>query len=212
MNLVQSVLKRSFDILAAGFGLMMFAVPFVVLVMIIRFDSPGPAFFRQWRVGRNGKCFMCVKFRTMYIDSEKAGTITTANDDRITRVGRILRRYKLDELPQLWNVFRGDMSFVGPRPDVPGYWDRLSGDAARVLEIRPGITGPATLKFRDEETILAQVEDPKRYNDEIIFPEKVRLNIRYIENYSFLKDIGYILVTIFPGLTGKFRMLDDEQW
>jgi len=148
----------------------------------------------------------------MYIDSEKAGTITTANDDRITRVGRILRRYKLDELPQLWNVFRGDMSFVGPRPDVPGYWDRLSGDAARVLEIRPGITGPATLKFRDEETILAQVEDPKRYNDEIIFPEKVRLNIRYIENYSFLKDIGYILVTIFPGLTGKFRMLDDEQW
>ena len=124
-------------------------------------------------------------------------TITSSNDHRIYPFGKFLRRYKLDELPQLWNVLIGDMSFVGPRPDVSGYADELSGEDRIVLSVRPGITGPASIYFKNEEELLAGIDDIKRYNDEVIWPRKVELNRQYIENYSFIKDIKYIFITIF---------------
>jgi lipopolysaccharide/colanic/teichoic acid biosynthesis glycosyltransferase len=137
------------------------------------------------------------KFRTMVDNAEELGsTVTTVDDPRITRVGNFLRRFKLDELPQLINVFVGDMSFVGPRPDVVGFADRLKGEDRIILNVRPGITGPATLKYRDEEKILARQEDPDKYNEEVIFPDKVRINREYVKNYGFWKDIGYIIETI----------------
>jgi len=128
-------------------------------------------------------------------------TITAAEDGRVTPLGRRLRRFKLDELPQLWNVLQGDMSFVGPRPDVPGYLDRLSGDARALWELRPGITGPATLLFRREEEMLASTKDYVRFNDEVIYPEKVRLNLAYMRQCSFAIDLGYILATVAPGIS-----------
>jgi len=132
-------------------------------------------------------------------DLEGLDTTVTAEDDpRITRVGHLLRRSKIDELPQLWNVLKGEMSFVGPRPDVPGFADLLSGDEEVILAVRPGITGPATLRFRDEERELVSQVDPERYNREVIFPEKIRLNREYVENYSFGKDLKYIFRTLFP--------------
>jgi lipopolysaccharide/colanic/teichoic acid biosynthesis glycosyltransferase len=140
----------------------------------------------------------------MVIGAEKGGTITSANDARITPAGALLRRLKLDELPQLWNVLVGKMSFVGPRPDVPGYADKLEGAARRILALRPGITGPASLYFRNEESLLAKVNDPKRHNDEVIWPKKIELNLDYADKWSFRKDLGYILVTIVPGLN-KWR-------
>jgi len=168
-----------------------------------------PVFFRQDRVGRHGTLFTIYKFRTMTGDACSLSTITAAEDSRVTVLGRWLRRFKLDELPQLWNVLRGEMSFVGPRPDVPGYLDRLSGDARALWELRPGITGPATLLFRREEEILASVNDYVRFNDEVIYPEKVRLNLAYMQQRSFLLDLGYILATIAPGLS---RSLGAERW
>lgn len=135
----------------------------------------------------------------MRSDSFFQTTVTTDTDPRITRLGRFFRKTKLDELPQLIHVLLGQMSFVGPRPDVPGFADNLSGDDRIILSVRPGITGPATLKYRNEESILAGQDDPERYNDEVIFPDKVRLNKEYVENYSFRKDIKYIWQTIFPG-------------
>jgi len=133
----------------------------------------------------------------MVADADKIGTsITTKNDPRITSVGRFLRRFKLDELPQLINVLKGDMSFVGPRPDVPGFADKLKGKDRIILSIRPGITGPATLKYRNEEEILAKQPNPDKYNAEVIYPDKIRINREYVENYSFWKDMGYIIRTI----------------
>ena len=143
----------------------------------------------------------------MYTDSEKEGFVTTKYDSRITPIGKFLRRFKLDELPQLWNVFIGKMSFVGPRPDVEGYADKLEGDAKLILELRPGITGPATIYFRNEEELLANVENPQEYNDTVIWPEKVKLNLEYLDNWSFWKDVGYILVTLFPILDGIFGLM-----
>jgi len=139
----------------------------------------------------------------MYIDSEKYGTITTKRDSRITPIGKIMRRYKLDELPQLFNVLIGDMSFVGPRPDVVGYADTLKEDDKIILSIRPGITGPATLKYANEEYILSKEMDPIKYNDEVIYPDKVNINKHYIYNYKFSKDVMYILWTLFPKLFHK---------
>jgi lipopolysaccharide/colanic/teichoic acid biosynthesis glycosyltransferase len=143
----------------------------------------------------------------MQMDSEKYGSITTAADNRITPVGRFLRRFKLDELPQLWNVLIGNMSFVGPRPDVPGYADKLQGDARKILELRPGITGPATLYFRNEEDLLASASNPKEYSDTVIWPKKVELNLAYLEHWGFWKDLGYLLITIFPSLNRLLRLM-----
>ncbi|MCP4298014.1 MAG: sugar transferase, partial [Proteobacteria bacterium] len=148
-------------------------------------------------VGRNGRIFQVVKIRTMRSIEGLDTTVTTVNDPRITPLGRFFRRTNIDELPQLFNVLLGHMSFVGPRPDVPGYADKLEGRDRIILSVRPGITGPATLQYRDEELLLSEVDDPESYNREVIFPEKVLLNREYVENYSFSSDIGYIMKTVF---------------
>ena len=156
----------------------------------------GPVIFRQRRVGRNGRLFTMYKFRSMTVN-HSGSSVSVAGESRITPLGAKLRKYKLDELPELWNVLKGDMSLVGPRPDVPGYADRLQGEDRLVLKLRPGITGPASLKYANEEEILAQVADPRRYNDEVIFPDKVRINLDYYYNRTFCGDIRLIFQTIF---------------
>lgn len=155
----------------------------------------GPAFFKQKRVGKNGKLFTMYKFRSMTI-GHGGSSVSVAGERRITPLGAKLRHYKLDELPELWNVFIGQMSFVGPRPDVPGYADQLKGREREMLKLRPGITGPASLKYRNEEDMLAKQDNPQKYNDEVIFPDKVRLNIYYLNHYSFIKDIEMIICTV----------------
>jgi lipopolysaccharide/colanic/teichoic acid biosynthesis glycosyltransferase len=202
--------KRTFDVLASLTGLVLLSPVMLAVAVAVRWSSPGPALFIQDRVGRGGRLFRCAKFRTMRVGADAGGSVTTSTDSRVTPVGRFLRRWKLDELPQLWNVLTGRMSFVGPRPDVPGYADRLQGDDRRILDLRPGITGPATLLFRDEERLLALARDPKAFNDAVVFPEKVRINREYLETASFGRDIGYILATVTPGLvkqTGWDRRL-----
>ena len=184
-------------------GLVVLSPLIATIAVVVLATSPGPVLFVQLRVGRHGRLFRCYKFRTMVPGAHKLGSITTATDFRITDVGRVLRHYKLDELLLLWNVVTGAMSFVGPRPDVPGYLDRLQGDDRRLLELLPGITGPATLIFKDEAQLLSQAEDPIAFNDEIIYPQKVRINLAYMEDGSFWRDIGYIFATLFPYITKK---------
>ena len=198
-----AVPKRLFDFAAALAGLVVLSPLMVVLAVLVRATSPGPALFIQERVGRHGRLFRCAKFRTMCAGAQAQGTVTTATDARVTALGRFLRRWKLDELPQLWNVLAGRMSFVGPRPDVPGYADRLQGDDRRILDLRPGITGPATLLFREEERLLALARDPKAFNDAVVYPEKIRLNRDYLESGSFGRDVGYVFATVWPGLTRR---------
>jgi lipopolysaccharide/colanic/teichoic acid biosynthesis glycosyltransferase len=189
-------MKRIFDILASFFGLI-FLFPFLlVIALLIRVNMPGPVIFRQQRAGRYGTPFTIYKFRSMTLDHE-GGTVSVKGDKRITPLGAKLRRYKLDELPELWNVFIGDMSFVGPRPDMPEYVDRLQGEERLILNLRPGITGPASLKYAREEELLALKEDPQKYNDEVLWPDKVKLNLDYYYNWSFIKDIKIIFFTIF---------------
>ena len=191
-------MKRLFDFTFAILGLTILS-PVLIILSLIIFISPGPILYSQKRVGRQGRLFTLYKFRTMIhnADTMSGGSITVENDDRITVIGKLLRRWKLDELPTLWNVLKGDMSFVGPRPDVPGYADKLVGESRRVLEMRPGITGPATLKYSNEEKLLAEVENPKKYNDEVIFPDKVQINLEYMDNWSLSMDIKIIFKTIF---------------
>jgi len=160
-------------------------------------DTGSNGFFTQQRVGLNGRLFNVIKIRTMRVVPEISTTVTTSQDARITRLGRFWRRSKIDELPQLINVLLGHMSFVGPRPDVPGFADRLEGEDRIVLSVRPGITGPATLKYRNEEDILSTLNDPEAYNREVIFPDKVAINRRYVEEWSFLEDVRLIMSTIF---------------
>ena len=195
--------KRIFDFTISFLGLVVLLPLMAVVAVVVRATSSGPVLFVQLRVGRHGRLFKCYKFRTMYTGAHELGSITTATDSRITQVGCWLRRYKLDELPQLWNVLTGKMSFVGPRPDVPGYIDRLHGKERQILDLLPGITGPATLIFNAEAQLLQQATDPKAFNDQVIYPQKVRINLAYIENGSFWRDIGYILATLFPYFTKK---------
>ena len=195
--------KRTFDFSAALAGLVVLSPLMLVLAVLVRATSSGPALFIQARVGRQGRVFRCAKFRTMCTGAQAQGTVTTAADARVTPLGRFLRRWKLDELPQLWNVLAGRMSFVGPRPDVPGYADRLQGADRRILELRPGITGPATLLFRDEERLLALAKNPQAFNDAVVYPEKVRLNREYLETGNFWRDLGYVFATVWPGLTRR---------
>ena len=195
--------KRTFDFSAALAGLVVLSPLMLVLAVLVRATSSGPALFIQARVGRQGRVFRCAKFRTMCTGAQAQGTVTTAADARVTPLGRFLRRWKLDELPQLWNVLAGRMSFVGPRPDVPGYADRLQGADRRILELRPGITGPATLLFRDEERLLALAKNPQSFNDAVVYPEKVRLNREYLEGGNFGRDLGYVFATVWPGLTRR---------
>jgi lipopolysaccharide/colanic/teichoic acid biosynthesis glycosyltransferase len=189
--------KRIFDCTAALSGLILLALPMVIIALLIWIISGLPILFKQERVGRNGKIFYVKKFRTMISQNIEYSSITVANDKRITSIGCYLRRWKLDELPQLWNVFVGEMSLVGPRPDVPGYLDKLQGSDCRLLLLRPGITGPATLAYKNEEEILAKVRDPIEYNNKVIYPDKVRINLSYLENCSFSQDLRYISQTLF---------------
>ena len=189
-------LKSIFDRTASFFGLI-FLFPILIIVgILIRIKMPGgPVIFKQRRVGRHGKLFTMYKFRSMTV-SHSGSSVSVRGENRITPLGAKLRKYKLDELLELWNVLIGDMSFVGPRPDVPGYADKLEGDDRRILLLKPGITGPASLKYRDEEELLAEQENPQKYNDEVLFPDKVRINIEYLDNWSFWNDIKIIIYTI----------------
>lgn len=188
--------KWLFDRIVSLVGLIILSPVLLVVAILIRVKMPGgPVLFKQKRVGKEGKLFTMVKFRSMSV-AHGGSSVSVAGESRITPLGAKLRKYKLDELPELWNVLIGDMSFVGPRPDVPGYADKLVGEDRVILKLRPGITGPASLKYRDEETLLATVEDPIRYNDEVIFPDKVRINKEYYYNWSFWQDIRYIVRTV----------------
>lgn len=190
------VLKYMFDRLAALVGLLVLWPVLAVVAVCVRVKMPGGSvIFRQRRVGKDGRLFTMYKFRSMTV-GHGGSSVSVAGESRITPLGAKLRRYKLDELPELWNVLCGDMSFVGPRPDVPGYADRLTGDDREMLRLRPGITGPASMKYRDEEELLAAQTDPQRYNDEVIFPDKVRLNRYYLHHYSFFTDIRMIVCTV----------------
>ena len=189
------MLKWLFDRLMAFFGLLFLWPVLLVVAILIKINMSGPVLFVQQRVGKDGKLFNCHKFRSMSI-GHNGSSISVAGESRITPLGAKLRKYKLDELPELWDVLIGNMSFVGPRPDVPGYADKLQGEDRIILTLRPGITGPATLKYRNEEELLAQVKNPQQYNDEVIYPDKVRLNRYYAEHYSFIEDIKMIFCTV----------------
>ena len=204
------VLKFLFDRIIAFIGLIFLWPVLFVVALLIKIKMPGgPAFFVQKRIGKDGKLFKCHKFRTMTV-THNGSTVSVAGDNRITPLGAILRHYKLDELPGLWDVLIGKMSFVGPRPDVPGYADKLLGEDRDLLKLRPGITGPATLKYRLEDEMISvyvakkqkegDVRDmqtiAEEYNDNVIYPDKVRLNCYYYRHYSFIKDIQMIFCTV----------------
>ena len=189
-------LKSIFDRGASLFGLLFLSPILLVVAVLIHIKMPGgPVLFTQRRVGRHGKLFTMYKFRSMTV-SHSGSSVSVKGEGRITPLGAKLRKYKLDELPELWNVLIGDMSLVGPRPDVPGYADKLEGENRRILLLKPGITGPASLKYRNEEEILAEQENPQKYNDEVLFPDKVRMNIEYLDNWSFWNDIKIIIYTV----------------
>lgn len=228
------ILKFLFDRIVSFIGLLFLWPVLLIVAILVKVKMPGgPAFFVQKRVGKGGKLFNCHKFRTMWVNNNVDGsgfkvqssglankaeankkggwsTVSVAGDSRITPLGAKLRHYKLDELPGLWDVLIGNMSFVGPRPDVPGYADQLQGDDRRVLKLRPGITGPATLKYRLEDEMISEYvaqkqasgdkremqEIAEEYNDKVIYPDKVRLNLYYLDHYSFVKDIQMILCTV----------------
>ncbi|MEN8170722.1 MAG: sugar transferase [Pseudomonadota bacterium] len=194
---LKSIQKRTFDIIFSMLGLMFLWWLILLAALVSRIDTGLNGFFTQRRVGRDGRLFDVIKIRTMSPVANVDTTVTTDNDTRITAVGRFFRKTKIDELPQLVNVLLGHMSFVGPRPDVPGFADQLVGDERSILSIRPGITGPATLQYRDEEKLLASVDDPERYNREVIFPNKVKINMEYIRDCSLSNDLKYIFATIF---------------
>ena len=191
--------KYLFDRIVSLLGLLLLWPVMLVIALLVKVRMPGgPAIFSQQRVGKDGRLFTMYKFRTM-TNTPGGSSVSVMGDSRVTPLGARLRHYKLDELPQLWNVLRGDMSFVGPRPDVPGYADQLEGEDREMLQLRPGITGPASLKYRDEEELLASVPDPQRYNDEVIFPDKVRINRYYLHHYSFWTDLRIIVETVTGG-------------
>ena len=215
------VLKWIFDRLVAFIGLLSLWPVLLVTAILVKIKMPGgPAFFVQKRVGKDGRLFDCHKFRTMTV-KHNGSTVSVAGDSRITPLGAKLRHYKLDELPGLWDVLIGNMSFVGPRPDVPGYADKLTGADRDVLKLRPGITGPATLKYRLEDEMIAEYVAQKHssgdkreaqeiaveYNDTVIYPDKVRLNCYYYHHYSFIKDIQMIVCTV---LGKKMRYAGEE--
>ena len=192
------ILKWIFDRVIALIGLIVLLPVFLVVGILIKIKMPdGPILFRQKRVGKGGRIFTMVKFRSMVV-SHSGSSVSVAGESRIPPLGAKLRKYKLDELPELWNVLIGDMSFVGPRPDVPGFADKLVGEEREILQLRPGITGPASLKYRNEEEILASVDDPIRYNTEVIYPDKVRINLDYLRHWSFARDLKYIVQTLLP--------------
>ena len=218
---LKMIIKFIFDRVVAAIGLLFLWPVLLVVAILVKVKMPGgPAFFVQKRVGKDGRLFDCHKFRTMTV-KHNGSTVSVAGDSRITPLGATLRHYKLDELPGLWDVLIGNMSFVGPRPDVPGYADKLTGADRDVLKLRPGITGPATLKYRLEDEMIAEYVAQKHssgdkreaqeiaveYNDTVIYPDKVRLNCYYYHHYSFIKDIQMIVCTVL----GKKMMYAGEE-
>lgn len=223
------IFKWIFDRVVSLIGLLFLWPILLIIAILVKIKEPGgPILFRQKRIGKDGKRFTIVKFRSMR-PKHKGSSVSVAGEARITSFGEKLRHYKLDELPELWNVLVGDMSFVGPRPDVPGYANKLEGDDKRILNLRPGVTGPATMKYRNEEEVIANfIKDAKSnvhtvnglsvpegltdeelalwYNDNIIYPDKVRLNLYYLDHYSFWKDIQMIIYT----LQGKKMKYNNE--
>jgi lipopolysaccharide/colanic/teichoic acid biosynthesis glycosyltransferase len=196
--------KRLFDIVASGLGLIFLSPLFLIVAIWIKLDSPGPVFFRQVRVGRFNKDFRIFKFRTMRVGSDKGSQITIGGrDPRVTRAGYWLRKFKIDELPQLINVFIGDMSLVGPRPEVRRYVDLYTPEQMHVLDVRPGITDAASIKFRNESEFLKQVEDPEKHYIEVIMPMKLDLYLQYANYHSFKGDIRLILETIWTVITQR---------
>jgi lipopolysaccharide/colanic/teichoic acid biosynthesis glycosyltransferase len=192
------LVKRPFDVVLAATGLALIGWLVGIVALCARWDTGRSGIFRQQRIGRGGQLFWLYKIRTMRDVPGIATTITTRDDPRITRLGRVLRRWKIDELPQLFNVLRGDMSLVGPRPEVPEYLDRIRREAPLVLSVRPGITGPASIKYRHEEQLLAAQANPTKFNDDIILPDKLRINEVYVCNCSFRSDIICLWQTVWP--------------
>lgn len=191
-------MKRLFDIIASGLGLIMLSPLFVFLAIWIKLDSKGPVFYRQLRVGRHNKDFKIFKFRSMRVGADKGSLVTIGgHDPRITRSGYFIRKFKFDELPQLINVFVGDMSLVGPRPEVRHYVDYWTPAQMHVLDVRPGITDPASIKFRNENELMEQAVDPEKFYIEVIMQEKIRLYLEYVENHNFLYDLGLIFKTFW---------------
>lgn len=190
------MIKRAFDIVASGLGLIILSPLFLILAVWIKLDSKGPVFYRQVRVGRDNKDFKIFKFRSMRVGSDKGSLVTIGgHDPRITRSGYFIRKFKLDELPQLINVFLGDMSLVGPRPEVRHYVDYWTPDQMHVLDVRPGITDPASIKFRNENELMEKADDPEDYYINVIMQEKIKLYLEYVDNHSFCGDISLIFKT-----------------
>ena len=190
-------MKRLFDFIASLIGLIFLSPLFLLISLLIKLSSKGPVLFRQKRVGKNGIVFTLIKFRSMAVEQENNSTISVKGDIRITPFGKFIRRFKLDELPELWNVLVGEMSMVGPRPDVPGFADLLEGESRLILNLRPGITGPASLKYANEEEMLAEIANPEEYNKNVIFPDKVRINLDYYHRQNIWLDLKIIFATIF---------------
>ena len=187
-------MKRLFDLTASLIGLIVLFPLFIVVSVLVKTSSEGPVFFIQQRIGERGRVFKMIKFRSMKVIQSSDSPISVKGDLRITKFGAFLRKYKIDELPELFNVLRGDMSVVGPRPDVSGYADRLEGEDVLILELRPGITGPASLKYANEEDILVLQKDAVKYNDDVIYPDKVKLNLDYYHN----NNLGLTLRLYLP--------------
>lgn len=189
-------MKRVFDIIASGLGLLILSPLFLVVAIWVKLDSTGPVFYKQVRVGRNNKDFYLYKFRSMRVGSDKKGLITVGGrDPRVTRSGYYIRKYKLDEFPQLINVFKGDMSLVGPRPEVRKYVDLYTPEQMHVLEVRPGVTDLASIRYRNENELLAKASDPEQYYRDIVMQDKLRINLEYVRNHSFFGDIALIFKT-----------------
>ena len=197
-------MKRIFDVIASGLGLIVLSPLFLILAIWIKLDSKGPVFYRQVRVGRNNKDFRIFKFRSMRVGSDKGSLVTIGGrDPRVTRSGYYIRKFKFDELPQLINVFVGDMSLVGPRPEVRHYVDYWIPEQMHVLDVRPGITDPASIKFRNENELMEQAKDPEKYYIEVIMQEKLKLYLEYVENHTFWGDIGLIFKTFWVIVKGR---------
>lgn len=192
-------MKRLFDIVFSFLGLIFLSWLFIIIALAVGLTSKGGVFYKQNRVGRHNKDFVLYKFRSMKVDSDKKSLITIGNrDSRITSVGYFIRKYKLDELPQLLNVFKGDMSFVGPRPEVRYYVDMYTDDQKKVLDFRPGITDPASIAYRNENELLSTKDNPKEYYIQVVMPDKIRINLQYQAKRTFFSDIKIIFLTIFP--------------
>ncbi len=199
-------LKRLYDLVLAGLGLLILSPLLLFISLLIRFVD-GPIFFRQERVGQHGEVFRIWKFRTMVVDAERLGlSITARGDPRVTRLGKLLRKWKVDELPQLWNVLRGEMSFVGPRPEVPQYVGKYTEAQRRVLSLKPGITDIASLEFREEEALLSSSPDPERLYIDYCIRRKIELNLAYAAQANLWKDTQVILWTLIPCCATKDRL------